>query len=281
MKENWVIATNGHETTWNAILYAVSLAEKMNASLTLLGVVEKEDEKHPLQAMFSRAVTLFQEKGISYELQIAHGAMEEILGENDWENASFLFISPLGRPFARRLLVGRSFRAIMEKIPVPLFYVREAKLSTEKILVCLGGLGYASKAEDIALKIAKATEASLTFLHVVPPVEWEYPPARDIESHWKHLLETDTLPARTLRRALDSARQANIPARAKVRHGSVVDEILLEIQEGAYDLVCMGSPYSPHSLRHFYAPNVTAEVAEECRVPLLTARFAPKFLKKT
>jgi hypothetical protein len=86
MKENWVIATNGHETTWNAILYAVSLAEKMNASLTLLGVVEKEDEKHPLQAMFSRAVTLFQEKGISYELQIAHGAMEEILGENDWEN---------------------------------------------------------------------------------------------------------------------------------------------------------------------------------------------------
>jgi hypothetical protein len=35
----------------------------------------------------------------------------------------------------------------------------------------------------------------------------------------------------------------------------------------------MGSQYSGHGLRQFYAPNVTAEVAETIGCPVLTARF--------
>jgi nucleotide-binding universal stress UspA family protein len=52
-----------------------------------------------------------------------------------------------------------------------------------------------------------------------------------------------------------------------------VEEVLKEIKQGDYDLVCMGSPYSSHSLLHLYTPNVTAEVAETAHIPILTARF--------
>jgi len=45
---------------------------------------------------------------------------------------------------------------------------------------------------------------------------------------------------------------------------------------GEYDLICMGSPHSAHSLRHLYTPNVTAEVAEAANCPILTARYSPE-----
>ena len=49
---------------------------------------------------------------------------------------------------------------------------------------------------------------------------------------------------------------------------------LAEAREGNYDLLCMGSPYSSHTLRQLYTPNVTAEIAETDLVPVLTARYA-------
>ncbi|MBE7535750.1 MAG: universal stress protein [Anaerolineales bacterium] len=55
--------------------------------------------------------------------------------------------------------------------------------------------------------------------------------------------------------------------------GDIIEEIVDEIEEGAYDLICMGSAYSADTLRQFYAPNIAAEVAEAARRPVLTARF--------
>ena len=52
------------------------------------------------------------------------------------------------------------------------------------------------------------------------------------------------------------------------------EEILAEVNDGNYDLLCMGSPYSSNALRQLYTPNVTAEIAEHDRVPVLTARYA-------
>jgi len=52
-----------------------------------------------------------------------------------------------------------------------------------------------------------------------------------------------------------------------------VEEILAEIKEGDYDLLCMGSPYSGNVFRQLYTPNVTAEIAEAAGIPVLTARF--------
>jgi nucleotide-binding universal stress UspA family protein len=78
-----------------------------------------------------------------------------------------------------------------------------------------------------------------------------------------------------LREALDLAQRVGLNARIVTRQGNVVEEILAEIKEGNYDLACMGSSYSAHSLRQLYAPNVTAEVAEAELCPVLTVRHLP------
>jgi nucleotide-binding universal stress UspA family protein len=130
-----------------------------------------------------------------------------------------------------------------------------------------------SSAEDLGLEIARQVGAPVTVLHVVPPIDLDYPEARAVQENWEHLEETDTISGRNLRRGVEMARKVGLTVDLKIRQGNVVEEIISEVKAGDYDLVCMGSPYSVQGLRQLYAPNVTAEVAEAIGCPVLTARF--------
>lgn len=273
MKPKIFLVTNGYEGTWPAIQYGVWLAQAIQTSVTLAGVVEETDEQHPVENIFNRAVALFRESGVTHMLEIHYGHVEEFISRKVRDDNTILTFGPLGRSPLRRWLIGRSFRHIMAEVPVPILYVPATRIPVQKILICLGGLGYELTAEHLGILVAHASQAGLTLLYVVPPIDLDYPPAKEVQDHWQHLIETDTLPGRTLRQALEVAQSAGVSAEIKVRRGKVVSEILDEIREGNYDLVCMGSPYSAHGLRHLYMPNVTAEVAEVVSCPILTARY--------
>jgi nucleotide-binding universal stress UspA family protein len=161
----------------------------------------------------------------------------------------------------------------MEKIERPLLYVPEVQWPLKRILVSIGGLGYALSVEELAWQAADANKAEVTILHVIPPTDLDYPTTRDIRAHVDDLIETDTLQGRNLKMGLENARKIGLNANAIVRQGNIVEEILAEARDGNYDMVCMGSPYSSHALRQFYTSNVTAEVAETLHCPVLTARY--------
>ena len=244
----------------------------MKMPLTLLGVVEKLDAEHPVEEIFSRAVTLFQEKNLVYDLQLVNGDTEEVLAGLDWNENTYLFVGPLGRSQYRHWLIGRSLRKILENVPIPIFYTREARLPVKKILICFGGLDYTGKAEEIGLEIGKRAGAEVKFLHVIPPVESEHLPARELKKNQEKLL--DEKPARTLKKAQEHAKEQGIKPNVIVRHGNIVQQILAELDAQRYDLICMGSSFSdPNDLRRLYAPNVTAEIAEAVNCPVLVARI--------
>ncbi len=275
-----LIATNGYKETRNAIEYGAWLAHTLQTRITLLGVTEKLspaaiDDHHPLEDLFEEAVGLFQERGLEYRLEVQNGEAEQVIPQKANSGDFIVVVSPLGRPPIRRWLTGRSIRPLMEKIRTPILYVPQMRLPVKRMLVSIGGLEYAESAESLAFQIGTACRAEVAILHVVPPTDLDYPSAREVWAHADDLLETDTLPGRSLRKGLELARKAGLTARAVTRKGDVVEQILAEIKEGNYDMVCMGSPYSAHSLRQLYAPNVTAEVAEAALCPVLTARYQP------
>lgn len=273
MKSKILLVTNGCTKNWDVIEYAAGMAKMMQIPLTLLGVVEKTDEFHPVEEMFSRAIPLFQEKEIAYELQLVNGETEDILAEMKWDENTYLFVGPLGRPQFRHWLVGRSLRKIIENVPSPIFYARESRLSIKKVLVCVGGLGYTERAEEISIEIGKLTGAELTFLHVIPPVEADHLPSKELDKKEEILI--DKTPAHTLKIAEQHALDNGIKSHVSVRHGNIINQILEELDAQRYDLICMGSSFShPDNLRHLYAPNVTAEIAESVKCPILTARCA-------
>ena len=275
-----LIATNGYKETRQAIEYGAWFASVMRMKATLLGLTERLnpaaiDDHHPLEDIFEEAVSLFKDRGVDYRLEVQNGEAEQVIPEKANSGDYITVVSPLGRPPLKRWLTGRSIRPLMEKIKVPILYVPQARLPLKRMLVSIGGLEYAESAESLAMQISAVTGAEVTILHVIPPTDLDYPSTRDVRDHLNDLAETDTLPGRSLRKALEMAKDAGLKARALTRQGNIVEQILAEIKDGDYDLVCMGSPYSAHSLRQLYAPNVTAEVAESAYCPVMTARFKP------
>jgi nucleotide-binding universal stress UspA family protein len=278
MDSELLITTNGFKGTWFAVEYGVWLAEIMRMKITLLGVTEIPtpaaiDDHHPLEDIFERAVSLFKETGLHYSLEVRNGEAEQVIPEKANSGSYITVVSPLGRTQIRRLIVGRSIRPLMERIQGPILYVPEMRLPLKKILISAGGLGYEAAAENLALQVASANRADVTILHVVPPTDLDYPTTRGLRGHTEDLAETNTLPGRSLRHALEIAQNAGLNARAIARQGIIVEEILTELKEGNYDMVCMGSSYSTHTLRQYYAPHITAEVAESAHFPVLTARY--------
>ena len=282
MKPEILVATNGYKKTWPGIEYAAWLGKIMGVPVTLIGIIEQkqrpniDEEIHPLDDIFSQAVALFQEKELKYYLEIQEGHAEDVIPKKAKEKDFLTVLTPLGRPPLQRLLLRRSFHQLMADIEGPILYVPSACIPPGHILVCLGGLGYGITAESLGLEIATSVKAPVTLLHVVPPIDMEYPEARIVRENWDHLTDTDSLLGRTLQQALAGAREAGLKTDLKIRQGNVIEEILAELKEGDYDLICMGSLYSAHGLRQMYAPNVTAEVADVIGCPVLTVRFKPQ-----
>lgn len=274
-----LIFTNGRPTTRPAIEYGAWLGASLETSVRLIGLDENpspgqiDEETHPLEGVFVEAIDIFKKAGVTYQLEICQGHAEDVIPQRLNGLDALVVVGPLGRPPLKRLLSGRSFRHIMEQVAAPIVYVPEARLPLKRILVCVGGLGYEVTAENIAMQVARSARAEVVLLTVIPSIDLDYPAARDVRENWRHLADTDTLTGRSLRRGLEIARQAGLSASVKARNGNVVEEILAEVKEGNYDLVCMGSPFGSHTLRHLYTPNVTAEIAEADLVPVLTARF--------
>jgi nucleotide-binding universal stress UspA family protein len=278
MKSEFLILTNGFKGTWPAIEYAAWLAGAMHVKVTLLGVTENLnpaaiDDHNPLDDFFQRAVELFKANGVEYSLETQNGNAEDVISKKANSGDYMTVVGPLGRPQLRRWLTGRSIRHLMEAIRGPILYVPEARLPLNKILISIGGIGYEVAAENLAFDVAKAVGAEVTIMHVIPPTNLDYPSTRDVREHVKDLAQTNTLPGRGLRTALEIAQQEGLKAKVTARQGHIVEEILAEVREGNYDLVCMGSPYSASGLRQFYSPNVTAEIAEAVHRPVLIARY--------
>lgn len=278
MKPDLLIATNGFKGTWPSIEYGTWLASVLDKKITLLGVTENLspaaiDDHHPLEDIFARAVELFHQNGVDYRLEVQNGNAEEVIPRKAGQGDYIVVQGPLGRPQIRRMLTGRSIRHLMEEIKQPILYVPEARLPLKRILICIGGLGYEVTAEHIAMQLAMKSHAEITLLHIIPPIDLNYPTAKTVGANWQHLADTNTPVGRSLRLALEVARENSLKASVTSRQGNVVEEIMSEVKEGNYDLICMGSVYSSNALRQLYAPNVAGEVADSAACPVLSARF--------
>ena len=275
-----LVTTNGFKGAWPAIEYGAWLAAALQMKIILLEVNEKpnpakEEDHSPLEEILTQAVELFQQKELDYSTELQVGHAEEVIPRRANAGDFITVLGPLGRPQIRRWLVGRSIRHFMASIKGPILYVPKIRLPLDKMLICLGGLGYEVAAESLAFQVAMKTSAEVTLLHVVGPTNLDYPASRAVRENWNHLVDTNTLPGRSLRQALEIAHSIGVKASLTARQGKAEEEILKEIEHGNYDLVCMGSPYSANIMRQLYTPNITADIAEAVDCPLLTARHKP------
>ncbi len=277
MSSDVLIITNGSKESLPAIEEGAWLAKTLGLKITLLGLAERQnpaaiDDTHPLEAVFEKAIALFQAQGAAYRLEVRNGSAEKVVPQEAQQNDSIVVMSPLGRSQIQRFLAGRSIRHFIEEVEQPLLYVPIAMVPVKRVIISVGGLGYDVNAEHLASQIALKSGAEVVLLHIVPPIDLNYPTAQTVSRNWQHVTETDEPGGRSRRQSLENMKTIDVNAVVKVRQGNIVEEILEECHQGT-DLLCMGSSYSVHSLRQMYSTNVTSEIMESANCPVLTARF--------
>ncbi|MBM3145699.1 MAG: universal stress protein [Chloroflexi bacterium] len=273
-----LLAFNGADTSLPALDYGVWLAGQIGVPVTLLGVIESPSRRKRVEGVIESVTGRLEAVGIPHHVQLVSGNCRRVICQQAVAGRHLAVFGPFDRPLLRRWLRGRSFRRILANIAAPVLYVKQVSSRPGKLLVCLGGLGYAKTAEDWALFLARRFDASVTFLHVVEPISYDYPIAQKIQDRWEDILETDTPQGYHLRQALKRAQEMGVPAVFQVCHGDVVHEIIGELNNQDYDLIVMGSPSSSANLRHLFMPNVTAEIAEHVDCPVLAAAFGQEWI---
>ncbi len=267
-----LICTNGSALTQPALEYGVWLSGLLNMPATLLGIIERPEDRTSTEKLIGLAEKQLSDRGLAFQTRFEYGNSRRVITEITRAGVYISVVGPLGRPALKRLVQGRSFRRLMANVVTPIVYVPRVRLPLRKAILCMGGLEPVSGAEHLAVLLCQKVQAEITLLHVVEPVTLDYPTAREVRLNWESILDTDTPQGRNLKMALHEIKDAGVKAEFKVRHGNPVHEIMDEICNAPYDLVAMGSTYRAHNLRRLYLPNVTAEVAESIDRPVITMR---------
>jgi nucleotide-binding universal stress UspA family protein len=275
-----LLCTNGYEASCPALEYGIWLAELLEAPTVALGVVEHLESEQEVNRLLEETHAHLQNKGIHCEVQLDRGRGSLVIARHAQEGSYLTVVGPLGRPVWRRYLQGRSFRRMLSRIKTPILYVQESRLPLRRILLCMGGLGYAQSVAQLCIDLARLVTAEITVFHVVEPITLDYPIAKTVQEHLNDILDTDTPQGRNLRQVMEDAQAAGVKAELRVHHGNPVHEILGEAEKGDYDMIGLGSPFSAHSLRQMYMPNVTAEVAEAVGIPVLTVRLESELARE-
>jgi len=252
--------------------YGVNIAGLLHAPIKFL-CMRGRGTKATLEQAVQQGSEKLQAAGLPFEVEWAKGSVAEAIeiAVRDHPQALAIF-SDRNRPvWRRKLRIGR-LRHLMAEVSNPLLRVRDTCWPLTEIMVCSGGMAYTIRLEKMAIRLAKASGARVTLLHVVEPVTLDYSLAREMHDHWSQLIETHTPQARHFIQVVAAAKEAGVEARLLVRHGQVVQEIIHEMRSGDYDMVGLGSAYSSHSLRGLYRPDVTALVSAAVDCPILTMR---------
>ncbi len=267
-----LICTNGSALTQPALEYGVWLSELLSIPATLLGIIERPEDRTSVEELIGLSEEQLRERDLAFQTRFEYGNSRQVITQITRAGVYISVVGPLGRPALKRFVHGRSFRRLMAKVETPIVYVPRVRLPLRKALLCMGGLEPIRGAEHLAVLLCQKAQAEITLLHVVEPITLDYPTAREVRLKWESILDTDTPQGRNMKLALNEIKEAGIKAEFKVRHGNPVHEIMDEICNAAYDLVVMGSTYRAHNLRRLYLPNVTAEVAESIDRPVITMR---------
>ena len=277
-----------------AVDFAVSLARRFRARLTLLHVVEsvaafsytfplesdKPGEQHTDQALDRLSKMLSPEDQDDLELQVRlrYGSTEaEIRSAIDDEAASIVVIGTHHHGLIRRLLAGSVTEDLLREVPVPVLTVSsDAQPGTlARILFATDLTEPSQEGFRFALDLARTVGAHLEVLHVIEPIPLTYGGAvASIDTHEDKQLLTEH--ARKMLAALESeGSRHGVVVASELAEGIASEQILEAAKNSAAELIVLTIHHKGLIERALLG--TTAErVVRDTRVPVLSFPVHPK-----
>ncbi len=163
-------------------------------------------------------------------------------------------------------------RKIARTAPISVLVVKREQPGLERILICTGGQKYSEPVVQLGVQIAAGAGASATVMHVTNPLPLMYTGLDTMEETLDELLQTETPTAQHLRWAAGMLEDLQVEGSVELRRGDVVDEILQQAEAGDHDLLVIGASLAASQLRQFFLSDVTWDVVNLARCPVLVVR---------
>ncbi len=269
------VATDGSTLAQQAIPVALDLAQTLNAKLTVLAIASDRDPASKAQRLMEQVHAMVAHLEPRPPIVPLVGFADEVLLE--WlssEPTDLLIMGPFhDRGAIAATAIGQTAQQVVQHAPTSVWMVKGHRKRLRRILACVAVDD--TVVVDVAVQLARATDADLTVLHVVPPSAASYlsPMAGDEPLSASLSLEEVMAQGTHLSTLLHGwsaqlERQGMSQDVLMLERGTVPESILRTAHDGHYDLVIVGSQSGPG---HFLG-SVANGVVRFSEVPVLLVR---------
>jgi nucleotide-binding universal stress UspA family protein len=261
----FLIATGGSKHSDVAVQAGLNLARCTNSSVTILTVIKDPKQRREAQRILERALagsakampaTVGPDRPvegsaaarprlhIETKIRLGHPA-EEIVNEAGEGDYRLMVVGTWPeRHLLHGLLAPTTERVVMQA-PCPVLVAKGDLSSIAHILLCVSGASSSSRAAALLQDMAECVgrRLNITVLHVMSQISV----GPDSSDDWQlvasaeELIEGQAPEGRWLRQEVERLKRTPAQVQARVRHGLVVDEVLMEALEGKCDLIVIGA----------------------------------------
>lgn len=268
-----LICSDGMPAADSATRLGGTLAGALGADTVLLGIAENRSDEQSLRAALDTEAELLRQHNVTPELVLLAGdPVRQILEQTTTAQYDLVVIG--SRRTGSTGLYWRSAKTyeVIKAISPPVLVAIEAREQLKNFLVCTGGREFIEQAVQLTGKIAAAVGASVTLLHVMAEPPAMYADLVRLEENVDLLLASNSELGINLRTQKQDLEKLGVPAKIRVRHGVVTDEVLAEATKGNYDLVVTGTSRARGFLRHYIMGDLTRVILNYANCPVLVAR---------
>jgi nucleotide-binding universal stress UspA family protein len=266
-----LLCTDGSADGLSAVHLGGVIAAQLNAAVTLLCVAE--GKRFSLAKSLERATRGLQESGAAFEVIDRRGRMtEQMLAQMLQTDYELVIVGYHSRSFLEKAVWGSLAARIAHELPVSALIVRGRRDWINHVLIGISGGGFTDECTEWGARIGSAFGAHVTLLHTIATPPLMYAGLEDLVETLAEFLETDTLEAQAVRRAVARLTEQGVAAEVELAHGLPERELLRVAQEQDVDLLVVGSSWAAQPMYRFLARNITEQVLLNTRRPVLVVR---------
>jgi nucleotide-binding universal stress UspA family protein len=267
-----LLCTNGSSQADRALELGARVAQSLASEVDVLVAARGDTEAAALHSA-EAAVSRLESAGVSVALHRRTGRLaEEVVRQAQTVPYDLVIVGSRGRRGLVRLLFGSVALRIAEHVPASVLVIKGRARELRRFLVCSSAGPASERTVQVASRMARALDASATLLHVMSQLPLADSAAMDyLDASAEDLIERNSWEGAHLARMLALMSAEGVAARAVVRHGLVLDEIVAEAREGRYDVLVTGAHITP-GLDARLVDNVCADILLAADRPVLVIR---------
>ncbi len=268
-----LLCTNGSSYTVRALNLGTHIARAAASSVDILAVIERTQEEDDVRQLTETAAADLEEAEVPVSIHQRTGRMAgEVVRQAQATPYDMVIIGSRGRRGVVRLMLGSVALQVSEHAPASVLVVKGRPRDLKRFLICSSAGPTSERTVQFAGRLARILEASTTLLHVMSQLPLVEDADLDaLEASAEELIHRGSREGAHLSRMLDMLAEEGKVARAVVRHGLVLDEVIAEAREGRYDLLVTGAHVTP-GLDARLVDDLSADILLAANRPVLVVR---------